>query len=83
MKASFIHLSGSKRGETEVFQREWIQVGSHPESDLNLQGRPVTLRHAEIRFENCEYHLRDLGSADGTLVNGRQIAEIILQDEDP
>ncbi len=82
MKASFIHLSDSKRGETEVFQREWIQVGSHPESDLNLQGRPVALRHAEIRFENCEYHLRDLGSADGTLVNGRQIAEIILQDED-
>ncbi len=31
MKASFIHLSGSKRGETEVFQREWIQIGSHPE----------------------------------------------------
>ncbi len=31
MKASFIHLSGSKRGETEVLQREWIQIGSHPE----------------------------------------------------
>ncbi|MFQ5657994.1 MAG: trypsin-like peptidase domain-containing protein, partial [Candidatus Methylomirabilales bacterium] len=82
MKASFVHLSGSMRGETEVFQREWLQIGSHPESDLKLQGRPVATRHAEIRFENCEYILRDLGAPDGTFVNGGQIAEIILQDGD-
>jgi S1-C subfamily serine protease len=82
MKASFVHLSGSKRGETEVFQREWLQIGSHPESDLEVQGRAVAPRHAEIRFENCEYLLRDLGAPDGTFVNGGQISEILLQDGD-
>lgn len=82
MKATFVHLSGSKRGETEVFQREWLQIGSHPGSDLKLQERPVAPRHAEIRFENCEYLLRDLGGPDGTFVNGGQVAEIILQDGD-
>ncbi len=82
MKATFVHLSGSKRGETEVFQRERLQIGSHPESDLTLQGGPVAPLHAEIRFENCEYLLRDLGSADRTFVNGGQISEIILQDGD-
>lgn len=82
MKATFVHLSGSKRGETEVFQREWLQIGSDPQTDLKLQGRPVAPLHAEIRFENCEYLLRDLGSPDGTFVNGWQISEIILRDGD-
>ncbi|MFQ5846752.1 MAG: trypsin-like peptidase domain-containing protein [Candidatus Methylomirabilales bacterium] len=82
MKATFVHLSGTKRGETEVFQREWLRIGSDPESDLTLAERPVAPRHAEIRFENCEYLLRDLGSPDGTFVNGGQIAEIFLQDGD-
>ncbi len=82
MKATFVHLSGSKRGETEVFQRERLQIGSHPESELTLQGGPVAPFHAEIRFENCEYLLRDLGTPDGTFVNGGQISEIILQDGD-
>ncbi|MCI0656135.1 MAG: FHA domain-containing protein, partial [Acidobacteria bacterium] len=82
MKATFIHLSGSKRGETEVFQREWLKIGSDSESDLTLQERPVAPRHAEIRFENCEYLLRNLGAPDGTFVNGGQVSEIILQDGD-
>ncbi|MCI0483762.1 MAG: trypsin-like peptidase domain-containing protein [candidate division NC10 bacterium] len=81
MKASLVHLSGSKRGKTEVFQREWLRIGSDPESDLALLERPVAPRHAEIRFENCEYLLRDLGP-DGTFVNGGQISEILLQDGD-
>ncbi len=82
MRATFLHLSGGRRGEAEVFQQEWLQIGSHPECDLELEGRSVSPFHAAIRYENCEYLLRDLGSADGTFVNGSQVSEILLQDGD-
>lgn len=82
MRATFIHLSGGRRGETEVFERDRLQIGSHPECDLELEGRSVSPFHAAIRYENCEYFLRDLGSADGTFVNGSQVSEILLQDDD-
>ena len=42
----------------------------------------VSPHHAQIRFENCDFLLTDLGSAAGTFVNGRQVTEVILQNGD-
>lgn len=35
----------------------------------------VSRRHAELRFEDGRWLLRDLGSSNGTYVNGRWVAE--------
>ena len=35
----------------------------------------VSRRHAELRFEDDRWMLRDLGSSNGTYVNGRLVAE--------
>ncbi|MBI3014955.1 MAG: trypsin-like peptidase domain-containing protein [Candidatus Tectomicrobia bacterium] len=83
MAATFIHLSGSKRGTVETRGEEHIKIGSGEECDFrfDLQRDPlVAALHAEIRFENCEYSLSDKGR--GTFVNNRMAPEIILQDGD-
>lgn len=85
MKAVFVHLSGSLRGDTQKFEKDKILIGCDPKCDIRFHpGTDATTSdlHAEVYFENCEYYLRDLGSARGTFVNDHEIDEIILKEGD-
>ncbi len=85
MRATFIHLSGSRRGRSETFDQDRIRIGTAPECDLRFDpevDQAVSPAQAEIRFENCDFILSDTFSAGGTFVNDRMVAEIILQDGD-
>lgn len=48
-----------------------VSIGRHPECQLNLRMDDVSRRHAELRFEDGRYTIQDLGSTNGTFVNGR------------
>jgi len=61
---------------------EPITVGRDPKNDIVLDDRRVSRRHAEVRLRLGRYTLYDLGSTNGTFVNGRRIAEMVLSDED-
>ena len=59
-----------------------ISVGRDPKNDIVLDDRRVSRRHAEVRLRLGRYTLYDLQSTNGTFVNGRRIAEMVLSDED-
>jgi len=61
---------------------EPIAIGRDPQNEVTLDDRRVSRRHAEIRLRLGRYTLYDLQSTNGTLVNGRRIAEVVLSDED-
>lgn len=42
----------------------------------------VSRRHAELSVEGGEVRIRDLGSTNGTAVNGAEVAEVVLQPGD-
>ena len=48
-------------------------IGRWEDNDLVIQDRWVSRHHAEVRHEKDQYFLHDLGSKNGTLVNGRRI----------
>ena len=50
-------------------------VGRSPECALQLEGRSISRRHALIRIGADGGSIRDLGSANGTFVNGRRAEE--------
>jgi adenylate cyclase len=51
-----------------------FRIGRHPENDFILQESWISRRHAMIQQEsNQQYHIIDLGSANGTFVNGSRI----------
>ena len=54
-------------------------VGRDSNSSIRLHDTEVSRRHAEFRLVDGEYTLVDVGSANGTLVNGQQIQEAHLQ----
>jgi hypothetical protein len=72
---------GSVRREVPL-TAEPITVGRDPKNDIVLDDRRVSRRHAEVRLRLGRYTLYDLQSTNGTFVNGRRIAEMVLSDED-
>jgi hypothetical protein len=61
---------------------EPVTVGRDPDNDVVLDDRRVSRRHAEIRLRLGRYTLYDLQSTNGTFVNGRRVAEVVLGDGD-
>jgi hypothetical protein len=57
-------------------------IGRTPDNQIVVPVREVSRRHAEIVLTEIGYVLKDLGSPNGTFVNGERIAEHRLQDED-
>ena len=58
-------------------------LGRSPACQLTFSDDTVSRRHAELRLHDGRWILRDLGSSNGTWVNGRQVmeAEVTAGDE--
>jgi hypothetical protein len=56
-----------------------VCVGRGLDNDLVLDHESVSRRHAEIRRERGRLVIRDLGSTNGTRVDGRPIQERVLE----
>lgn len=61
--------------ELEV-SKDVTVFGRSEECDVPLSGNPnISRRHAQIERRGAEYFLEDLGSSNGTTVNGQPVAE--------
>lgn len=59
-----------------------LTVGRLPECDLVLDDPGASRQHARIRRTEAGFVVTDLGSTNGTLVNGRPVQEQVLEDGD-
>ena len=59
-----------------------VVIGRMSSSDVVLSDPNVSRRHAELRKEEDEWALVDLGSTNGTLVNGKLARKHTLKDGD-
>lgn len=62
---------------SDVFDRELkkveTQIGKGPRNDIVIADPAVSTSHAVIRLENGGYTITDIGSRNGTSVNGKRI----------
>ncbi|MFC9925987.1 FHA domain-containing protein [Streptomyces sp. NPDC127190] len=64
-------------------QRGPLRIGRDPASGLRLTHETVSREHAELRREGELWILRDLGSTNGTTVNGRRvIGSVVVREGD-
>jgi sigma-54 dependent transcriptional regulator, acetoin dehydrogenase operon transcriptional activator AcoR len=61
------------------FKQERLVIGREPGVELELDVPAVSRRHAEIGWANGAYHVRDLGSRNGVIVNGRRVQGTALE----
>ncbi|HEX9727784.1 MAG TPA: trypsin-like peptidase domain-containing protein [Gemmatimonadales bacterium] len=76
MKIAIRVLDGARKGIEGVFSSQ-LAVGRHPESGLQFdpdRDMEVSSRHAVILQQGDAWFVRDIGSRNGTLVNGHPIS---------
>jgi len=81
VKAQFKFLSGARAGQVEVFRKGYIGLGRHPLSDVRFDAErdlDVSSRHGAIVRKTEGFVLQDLGSRNGTFINGKRITRDTL-----
>lgn len=76
MKIAFTFGSGARAGQTEEFSQPFVQIGRHPHCDLRFDADrdlDVSSRHASVILQGEMFLLRDLGSTNGTFINGKRL----------
>jgi Inner membrane component of T3SS, cytoplasmic domain len=66
--------SGLPQGQFPL-DREQVRVGRDPAADLPLKGTAVSWHHALLTRSGGRWFVRDLGSTNGTLVDGARISQ--------
>lgn len=79
---SLFVIRGEDQGSRFELTGDRITLGRDPTNTIRLRDSEVSRRHAEIRRSGDEYWLVDLGSSNGTFVNGRQISQHKLANGD-
>jgi len=69
-------------GRRVLLGEEPARIGRMPDCAVTLSDTQVSRHHAEVRPGHGEYRIVDLGSTNGTLLNGVVVAEHALADGD-
>jgi len=72
---------GEENKVIELGEEEVI-IGRTPECGICLSIENVSRRHSRVIFRNEEYFVEDLGSTNGTYVNGIKIVKCVLRNSD-
>jgi hypothetical protein len=81
------HIAGSRRGQRqELAVEDRLRFGRHPESDVMFDAHrdlDASSRHAELRFDGGVFTLIDIGSSNGTFVDGERVGQTRIQEGQP
>ncbi len=81
--AMLILQRGELGGQRWRLDRDEVVIGRSPDCDIILPDRQVSRRHARVFRRGDVYYIEDLGSKNGTWVNGQPVhAPVPLEDGD-
>ena len=72
---SLLVVRGANVGTHYLIRETKQKLGRESHCDIHLEDSEASRTHAEIDFVDGDYVLRDLGSSNGTFVNGNRITE--------
>jgi hypothetical protein len=75
LRARFRRAGGLGLPRADELVTARLVIGRSSRCQLVLAHDTVSRRHAELRIEDGRWLLRDLGSSNGTWVNGRRVVE--------
>jgi pSer/pThr/pTyr-binding forkhead associated (FHA) protein len=77
--ARLVLLSEGFTGRTYELKGEKTTVGRVSDNAFEIPESSVSSHHAEILLQGNEVRIKDLGSTNGTFINGEQITEAVLK----
>lgn len=80
--ATAIVRTGFYAGLEVGIDRERIVIGRGRKADLALAEATISRAHAALGFDADGFYVEDLGSTNGTMVNGARIGRYRLKNDD-
>jgi pSer/pThr/pTyr-binding forkhead associated (FHA) protein len=77
MRIEFEIVSGARVGARKAFEKSYIALGRDTLSDVRFDPEAdldVSTKHSAVLLSGDGYVVRDLGSRNGTFVNGQRIS---------
>ncbi|HJL14158.1 MAG TPA: FHA domain-containing protein [Sandaracinaceae bacterium LLY-WYZ-13_1] len=80
-----VRITNTQTGETEhsAFASSPVRIGRNQLNELALNEPFVSQWHAVVRFDEHKVRYVDLGSTNGTMMNGRRLARHMQVEVDP
>ncbi|HUG35224.1 MAG TPA: FHA domain-containing protein [Anaerolineales bacterium] len=69
-----IMRSGPTPGAAFTLEGDQMTIGRDSSNEITINDSEVSRRHARLTFQGGKYVLEDLGSTNGTFVNGQRLA---------
>jgi len=79
----FVMRSGPTPGATYSLEGDQIVIGRDSSNGVVINDAEISRRHSRLTFQGGKYVLEDLGSTNGTFVNGQRLAgPVVLKSGD-
>ena len=78
-KTKLLVLNGAQQGREVMVDKDLFTLGSGGHNDLVLGDSTISKHHCEIALNTDGYQIRDLGSTNGTIVQGVRITSAMLE----
>jgi FHA domain len=74
----FVMRSGPTPGATFSLEGDQLIVGRDSSSAVAINDAEISRKHARLMFQGGKYVLEDLGSTNGTFVNGQRVTSPVV-----
>ncbi len=75
-------VSGNDQGKQIELNRQITSIGRGADQMLVIADIAVSRRHIQIHLQSNGYRMQDMGSPNGTMINGKRVADALLVDGD-
>jgi predicted component of type VI protein secretion system len=82
MSATVTVIFGGQEQKTIPLDRPKLVVGREPTCEIHIDNLGISRQHCAFSARGDAFVVQDLGSSNGTFVNGRKITEHFLNDAD-
>jgi hypothetical protein len=74
----FVMRSGPTPGATFSLEGDQLTIGRDSASGIAINDAEISRKHARLTFQGGKYVIEDLGSTNGTFVNGQRLASPVV-----
>jgi hypothetical protein len=77
-----IFLEGPRKGDSVVLGKPQLSIGALPDNDIVVPSAAVSRYHAQLHCRGRYVEIKDVGSSNGTFVNGTNVQSCPLEPGD-